>query len=140
MSIYTVPTLTAVDFVLSVQSAPSLATPAHVLQSYTVPSLSAVDFAISAYTAPAVMNLGWELLPDLSFPTQYFGLKTYYHGAVKDLCLVAEADAPASMGGVVKVNKNGTLYGVYLVETTDPNASPCYIRTSTGTKAIREKT
>lgn len=74
------------------------------------------------------------------FPTQYFGLKTYYHGAVKDLCLVAEADAPASMGGVLKVNKNGTLYGVYLVETTDPNASPCYIRTSTGTKAIREKT
>lgn len=74
------------------------------------------------------------------FPTQFFGLKAYYRGAVKNLCLVAAADAPSSMGGVLKVNKNGTLYGVYLVETTDPNASPCYIRTSTGTKAIREKT
>jgi hypothetical protein len=59
---------------------------------------------------------------------------------VQNLCLVAEADAPSSMGGVMKVNKNGTLYAVYLVETTDPNASPCYLRTSTGTKAIREKT
>lgn len=74
------------------------------------------------------------------FPTQYFGLKTFYQGAVKDLCLVAEVDAPGSMGGVLKVNKNGTLYAVYLVETSDPDASPCYIRTSSGTKAIREKT
>ena len=77
---------------------------------------------------------------DSVFPTQYFGLKAYYQGAVQNLCLVAEADAPSSMGGVMKVNKNGTKYVVYLVETTDPNASPCYIRTSTGTKAIREKT
>ena len=75
-----------------------------------------------------------------SFPTQFFGLKAYYQGSIQDLCLVSESDAPGSMGGVLKVNKNGTLYAVYLVETTDPNASPCYLRTSTGTKAIREKT
>lgn len=74
------------------------------------------------------------------FPTQYFGLKTYYQASVKDLCLVAEADAPTGMGGVMKVDKNGTLYAVYLVDTTDPLASPVRVRTSTGTKAIREKT
>lgn len=140
MSVYTVPALTAIDFALTVHTVPSLASPGSALQVYTVPSLSAVDMALSAYTVPTYMDVGWELLPDLSFPTQYFGLKAYYQGAVQNLCLVAEADAPASMGGVLKVNKNGTLYGVYLVETTDPNASPCYIRTSTGTKAIREKT
>jgi hypothetical protein len=59
---------------------------------------------------------------------------------VRDLCLVAEADAPGSMGGVIKVDKNGTRYVVYLVETTDPNASPVRIQTSTGVKAIRAKT
>lgn len=56
------------------------------------------------------------------------------------LCLVAEADAPSGMGGVVKIDKNGTLYSAYLVETTDPNASPVRVQTSSGTKAIRLKT
>jgi len=140
MSAYTIPALNAVNFALTAHTVPSLASPGSALASYTVPSLSAVDFSLTSYTAPTYMDIGWELLPDLSFPTQYFGLKAYYRGAVQNLCLVAEADVPGSMGGVLKVNKNGTLYGVYLVETTDPNASPCYIRTSTGTKAIREKT
>lgn len=75
-----------------------------------------------------------------TFPTQYFGLKAFYRGAVKDLCLVAVADAPAGMGGVPRVQKGGVTYAVYLVETTDPNASPVRVRTSAGTKAIREKT
>jgi hypothetical protein len=74
------------------------------------------------------------------FPTQFLGLRAYYGAATHTLCLVAEADAPTSMGGVVKIDKTGTRYAVYLVETTDPNASPIRIRTSTGTKAIRENT
>ena len=44
------------------------------------------------------------------------------------------------MGGVPKLRKGVTDYAVYLVETTDPNASPFRIRTTTGTKAIRKKT
>lgn len=75
-----------------------------------------------------------------AFPAQFLGLRTYYQGAVKDLCLVAEADAPTGMGGVIKIDKGGTLYAVYLVETTDPDASPVRVETSAGTKAIREKT
>lgn len=75
-----------------------------------------------------------------SFPTQYSGLRTYYHAAVQDLCLVAAADAATGMGGAPMVNKNGTTYAVYLVETTDPNASPVRIQTSAGTKAIRVNT
>lgn len=74
------------------------------------------------------------------FPTQYLGLKAYFRGAVQDLCLVAVADAPTGMGAVWKVLKGGTNYAVYLVETTDPNATPLYIRTTTGTKAVRIKT
>ena len=75
-----------------------------------------------------------------SFPVQYSGLRAFFQAAVKELCLVAEADAPAGMGGVLKVNKGGTNYAVYLVETGDANATPVRIQTSTGTKAVRIKT
>lgn len=75
-----------------------------------------------------------------TFVTQYLGLKAFFQSAVKDLCLVAEADAPAGMGGVIKITKGGVNYVVYLVETTDPNASPLRVQTSTGIKAIRLKT
>lgn len=74
------------------------------------------------------------------FPTQYAGLRAYYHGRVNDLCMVAEADAPTDTGGVIKVRKSGTTYAVYLVPTTDTNASPIRVRTTKGTYAIREKT
>ena len=72
------------------------------------------------------------------FPTQYPGLRTYYGGAVVSLCMVAVADAPA--GDVPRVHKNGTTYAVYLVDTTDPNASSVRLRTNDGTKSIRELT
>ena len=75
-----------------------------------------------------------------SFPTQYFGLRAYYDGAVVDLCLVAEADAAAGMGAAPLFDKNGTTYAVYLVETSDPNASWMRTRTSAGVKAIRRWT
>lgn len=74
-----------------------------------------------------------------SFPTQFFGLKGYDGGAL-DLCLVAVGDAPSGMGGVPMLRKNGTTYAVYLVETSDPNASTFRLRTTTGTKSVRLKT
>lgn len=78
--------------------------------------------------------------PSGGFPTQFSGLRVFYGGTVKDLCLVAEADANTGMGGVPKVRKGGTTYAVYLVETGDTNASSVRIRTSTGVKSIRLKT
>ena len=69
------------------------------------------------------------------FPTQIPGLRVYYGGAVRSLCLVAVADAPA--GDTPMVRKNGTTYAVYLVDTSDPNASSVRIRTGAGTKSIR---
>jgi hypothetical protein len=69
------------------------------------------------------------------FPTQYDG--TRLAGSTIVLSLVAEVDAPAGMGGVVKIMKNGTVYALYLVETTDPDASPLRIQTTTGIKSIR---
>lgn len=74
------------------------------------------------------------------FPTQFFGLRVYDNGAVQNLCLVATADAPTGMGASPRVRKGGTIYAVYLVETSDPNASTVRCRTSAGTKAIRLKT
>ena len=71
------------------------------------------------------------------FPTQYAGLR-YYHGTVKELCLVDIADAPA--GSQWRVRKGATTYAVYLVDTSDPNASTVRIRTASGTKAARLKT
>jgi hypothetical protein len=78
--------------------------------------------------------------PPPEFPPQFFGLRAYFQDAIRDLCLVAEADAPAGMGGVLKILKGATKYAVYLVETSDPNASPIRVRTSTGVKAVRLKT
>ena len=75
-----------------------------------------------------------------AFPAQFAGLRTFYDGAVKELCLVAEASAPGGMGGVPKLRKGGTTYAIYLVETTDPNASKVRTRTAAGTRAIRLKT
>lgn len=72
-----------------------------------------------------------------AFPTQYPGLRCYFDGAATDLCLVDEAEAPTGMGGVLKIRKGGVNLAVYLVETTDPDASPVRIETSAGTKAVR---
>jgi hypothetical protein len=72
----------------------------------------------------------------VGFPTQYAGLR-YYHGTVKELCLVDVADAPLP---VWRIRKNSTTYAVYLVDTADPNASTVRISTASGTKAARLKT
>ena len=74
------------------------------------------------------------------FPVQFDGLRTFYNAAMRELCLVAVADAPVGMGGQIFIDKNGTVYSVYLVETGDANASHVRIQTSTGIKAIRLKT
>ena len=138
MSVYTPPALNAVDFALTPHTVPTLRFPTQALSVYTVPALSAVDFALTAYTVPTFVSVGWELLS--SFPTQFEGLRVFYGGTVKSLCLVAEADAPTGMGGRLLIDKNGTTLAIYLVETTDPNASSVRVRTSTGTKAARLKT
>lgn len=75
-----------------------------------------------------------------AFPTQYSGLRIRKSGVTYDLCLVAVADAPTGMGGQPRIYKGGTAYAIYLVETTDPDASPLRMRTTTGTKAVRLKT
>lgn len=137
MSVYTVPALNAVDFALTVHTVPSLASPANVLQAYSVPALNAVDFALVAYSLPTYMDVGWELLPSLSFPTQFAGLR-YFLGTVKELALVALADAPA--GDQWRIRKGGTDYAVYLVDTTDPNASQIRVQTNEGLRAARLKT
>lgn len=93
------------------------------------------DVSLSAARTYPVVSSGGA-----AFPTQYDGLRAYYGGSVKSLCLVAEADAPSGMGGVWKIRKGGTMYAAYLVETNDANATPVRVRTSTGTKAVRLKT
>lgn len=74
------------------------------------------------------------------FPTQYSGFRVQKTGSTIELCMVAEADAPSGMGGVIKIRKGGVTYALYLVETGDANASPVRVRTTTGTKAVRLKT
>lgn len=91
-----------------------------------------------AYTRLGLIGVP-EAARDL-FPTQYDGLKVYSQNGTESLCLVAEADAPSGMGGVLKFRKNSTTYAIYLVATSDPNASPVRVRTTTGIKAIRLKT
>jgi len=135
MSVYTPPALTSVDFALTPHSVPSIASPQNALSVYTTPALNAVNFALSVFTVPTWMNVGWELLS--SFPAQFAGLR-YFLGTVKELCLVALADAPA--GPQWRIRKGGTDYAVYLVDTTDPNASQVRVDTGAGIKAARLKT
>lgn len=92
-------------------------------------------------TSTDIVLREFRAYPSGAFPTQYLGLRIRKGSGTIDLCLVAVADAPAGMGGQLRIrNAGGTTRAVYLVETTDPNASPFRIRTSTGTKAIRLKT
>lgn len=72
----------------------------------------------------------------VSFPVQFSGLR-YFSGTVKELCLVATADAPIP---VWRVRKGSTTYAVYLVDTSDPNASGVRVKTAAGIKAARLKT
>ena len=139
MTTYVVPSLNAVDFALTAFTPESTANYSTALSSYSPPALNAVDFALTTYTLPAFIGIDFEIGDGGGpvFPTQYAGLR-YYHGTVKELCLVATADAPA--GPQWRVQKGGTTYAVYLVDTTDPNASAVRIRTSAGTKAARLKT
>ena len=135
--IYTVPALNAVDFALTAHTVPDLTPAGQALAAYTVPALNAVDFALIVWALPTYPYVGWELLPTSSFPTQYAGLR-FFKTTVQELCLVATADAPA--GAQWRIDKNGTTYAVYLVDTTDPNASHVRVQTPAGTKAARLKT
>jgi hypothetical protein len=54
--------------------------------------------------------------------------------------MVALADAPLVAGGVFKIRKGSTDYALYLVDTTDPNASSVRVQTAAGIKAVRLKT
>lgn len=141
MALYTPPSLSAVDFALTAYTPPDLTPATQALASYTPPALAAVDFALVSYTPPTYPYVGWELLPSTpSFPTQYSGFRIEIAATAYDLCLVAVADAPTGMGGQPRIYRSGTAYTVYLVETTDPDASPLRMRTTTGTKAVRLKT
>jgi len=82
----------------------------------------------------------WGAPSTAAFPTQYGFLSVRKTGSTIILCAVGTADAPAGMGGQLRVYKGGATYSLYLVETTDPNASPLRIQTSTGIKAVRLKT
>ena len=113
-----------------------------VLRSLPVAAIASTVLYLTPVETPAttLVLLPVSTLPPSSggFPTQYPGLRTYYGGAVVSLCLVAAADAPA--GDAPMVRKGATTYAVYLVDTTDPNASPVRLRTDSGTKAIRRLT
>jgi hypothetical protein len=137
MSIYTVPALNAVDFALTTHTVPDLTPTGQALSVYSVPALNAVDFVLTTWTLPDYPYVGWELLPGGGFPTQYAGLR-FFKGSVQELCLVALADAPA--GAQWRIDKNGTTYAVYLVDTTDPDASHVRVETPSGIKAARLKT
>lgn len=58
-------------------------------------------------------------------------------GTIIELLLVAAGSGASGMGGVPKIQKNGTNYDIYLVETTDPKAGPVRIKTTSGVKASR---
>ena len=59
--IYTVPSLSAVDFALTAHTPVDTSPATQALALYTLPSLSAVDFALTVWTPPTYLDVGWEL-------------------------------------------------------------------------------
>lgn len=134
--IYTVPSLTAVDFALTAHTPADLTPATQALAVYAVPSLTSVDFALTTWAPPTYPDVGWELLPSGGpSVTQYAGFRFYDGSSVVSLSLVDPADAPA--GPQLRIRKSGTNYAIWLVDTTDPNASPIRFRLASGTKAAR---
>lgn len=74
------------------------------------------------------------------FPAQYSGLRIAKGGSTEELCLVADGDGAAAMGGIPKIRKGGTTYDIFLVETGHMHASSVRIKTTSGIKAVRKKT
>lgn len=92
---------------------------------------------ISLRDSGSVFNIYFGIA---EFPTQYAGLRVQTTTGMQELCFVAAGEGATGMGGVPKICKGGTIYDIYLVETTDGNASPVRIKTTTSIKAIRKKT
>lgn len=101
----------------------------------------AVDLVYGMWVVPKTADTQQVYPPSAiaaAFPNQFSWLRMYFHGSVQTLCVVATADAPP--GNQLRIQNAGLSYAIYLVDTTDPNASPARVRTSTGIKAIRLKT
>lgn len=101
------------------------------------------DCRLYAQGGPDVVLRPWQYSNRIAssgiiFPTQYSGLRVRGVSSTLDLCLVATADAPS--GDTPRIQKGGVTYALYLVDTTDPLASPVRIETGAGTKAVRLKT
>lgn len=94
------------------------------------------DVQLYPHTLTRVVDVGGG--PGL--PTFFDGFKVRATSGTVTLALVDVADAQTGMGGVMRVDKNGTVYALYFVETTDPDASPVRVQTTTGIKSIRLKT
>lgn len=116
----------------------SAAVPIAVRTPFFNPS-PAVDLVYGMRVVPKDAPIPAVLPPSpAAFPVQFSWLRMYFHGGVQTLCVVATADAPA--GNQLRIANAGLSYAIYLVDTTDPNASPARVKTSTGIKAIRLKT
>ena len=105
--------------------------------TYTPPNWDAVNFILQEYIVPNWDSCYFELV---AFPTQYSGLRAQIGSAMQELCLVAAGDGNSDITGRPRISKGGTVYDIYLVETTDADGSAIRIQTPSGIKAIRKKT
>lgn len=109
--------------------------------------IDALQAGVNLYGEPDVKGAQFAICTQVyvvvdytPFPTQYHGLSVQIAGSKQELCLVASGDGAEGMGGIPKFRKGGTTYDIYLVETTDDNASAVRVKTSAGTKSIRKYT
>lgn len=74
------------------------------------------------------------------FPPQFGGFKMRTSSGTVELCMVARGNGNPNITDKLRTQKGSTIYDLYLVETSDINASSVHIKTSQGIKAIRKKT
>lgn len=112
-----------------------------VLRAFPIAAIASTVLFLSAFdaTPTTIILRDTTVAPGGggSFPyTQFQGLRVYYGGAVRDLCLVAASD-PMPADAKLRIRKGGTDYAIYLVDTADSDASHVRVRSGGTTKAIR---
>ena len=69
--------------------------------------------------------------------TEYAGLRVAYSGSTHQLAMVPVADAPTGLGGIIKITKGTEVYALWIVDTSDGDASHVRVQMPIGVKSVR---
>lgn len=102
------------------------------LNCFSLPHVGISHYVIRLYYGSSSYNTRIENFAYT--PVVDCGLRVY--DGTQTISIACED--PASVSSPLRIAKNGNIYGIVLVDTTDPNASKIRIKTSSGIKALKK--